>query len=408
MGAMSPSILRNLSPRRVISKLSVRARVIAITLIPVLGFLATGLAYVAGERDVDRAFDSVQRASALADASREFKSAVGIIQGAARGFAAQPRPKYLQILSEALTTANAQFAVILRLSEDAPQSNLPAIERTLTRLQGNFGELQKEYERLGGDSDGGIRAKLNQTAEDVERIIALDMSWLSDGTEHRLLEALLSMRRFEAAYMLDRNFDDRARFNDAFEKLNKIIDGVVAAEILKLQIRETVRNYHQAFEAWLASDRETASRVAGIDSDSEFLIRSADANVERSNTQRDLASAALGSAQLRTRNILIAVGLIAVALGLGFSWWIGLSITRPLEGLADAMQRLADGDVSVKIPTMRVRDELGAMAGAVLVFRDNMIERERLSTVQGETNRAREQRGELIAATIARFEKSID
>src|SRR5262245_62380168 len=50
MGAMSSSILRILSPRRLISKLSVRARVIAITLIPVLGFLAIGIAYIAGER----------------------------------------------------------------------------------------------------------------------------------------------------------------------------------------------------------------------------------------------------------------------------------------------------------------------------------------------------------------------
>jgi methyl-accepting chemotaxis protein len=81
---MSPSFLRNLSPRRLISKLSVRTRVIAITLIPVLGFLATGAVYLAGERDVDRAFDSVGRATALADASREFKASVGAIQGAAR------------------------------------------------------------------------------------------------------------------------------------------------------------------------------------------------------------------------------------------------------------------------------------------------------------------------------------
>ena len=56
---MSLPILRNLSPRRLISRLSVRARIIAITLIPVLGFLANGAAYVAGERDVDRAVDSV-------------------------------------------------------------------------------------------------------------------------------------------------------------------------------------------------------------------------------------------------------------------------------------------------------------------------------------------------------------
>ena len=405
---MSLPILRSLSPRRIISQLSVRARIIAITLIPVLGFLANGAAYVAGERDVDRAVDSVRRATSLADASREFKSAAGAIQAAARSFAVRPRSAYLQSLNDAQATAAAQFVAILELSDDASQSNLAAIERTLARLQGNFSELRKEFERLGGESDSGIRAKLTQAALEVERIISLDMSWITEIVAHRLVESLLSMRRFEAAFMIDRNSDDRTGFIAEFDKFNKILDGVIAAEILKTQVRQTVRNYADAFDIWIASDREIASRVAMIDSDSEFLIRTADANVERSNTRRQLAGAALNVSQAQTRNIIILVGFAAVMFGIGFSWWIGLTITRPLDGLAGAMKRLADGDTSAKIPSMRVKDEIGAMAEAVVVFRDNMIERERLATMQAETNRAREQRGEMIAATIARFEMSID
>src|SRR4030095_9327828 len=61
-----------------------------------------------------------------------------------------------------------------------------------------------------------------------------------------------------------------------------------------------------------------------------------------------------------------------------------------------------------EIPSMPARDELGAMACTVVVFRDNMIERERLRAAQAETARAREQRGAASAATIMRFEKSVD
>ena len=41
--------------------------------------------------------------------------------------------------------------------------------------------------------------------------------------------------------MLDRSFDDHLGFGSELGKFNKIIDGVVAAEVLKSQIRETVR-----------------------------------------------------------------------------------------------------------------------------------------------------------------------
>jgi methyl-accepting chemotaxis protein len=402
------SSLGKFSPGRLISKLSVRARIIAITLIPVLGFLANGIAYVSGEHDVDRALNSVTLATSLADASRDFKSAVGTIQAAARGFALLPRSSYLQTLGDAQATATAQFITIRHLSDRADQAGLDAIERRLAQLQGNFAELQNEYERLGADGDTGIRPRLRQAAVEVERIISLDMSWLTEATAHQLIESLLSMRRFEAAYMLDRNADERAGFNAELAKFNRILDGVIAADILKTQIRQTVRGYGAAFETWLTSDRDIANRVAAINADSEFLIRSADANVAHSNAQRDRASAALSHSQIHTRNIIIYVGLAAAMLGIAFSWWIGRTITQPLAGLSGAMKRLADGDTSAEIPSMQAKDELGAMARTVVVFRDNMLERERLRAAQAETTRAREERGEAIAATIARFERSVD
>jgi methyl-accepting chemotaxis protein len=408
MRVISLPALRALSPRRLVSKLSVRARIIAITLIPVLGFVANGSAYVSGEHGVDRAVESVNRATSLADASREFKSAVGTIQAAARSFAVYPRSSYLQTLSDAQAVATAQFNAILQLSDSAGETNVAAIERTLARLRGNFDELRKEFEGLGAEADAGIRPRLNQAAREVERIIGLDISQLTEDAGHRLIESLSSMRRFEAAYTLDRNFDDRAGFNAEFGKLNKTLDGAAATDALKAKIRRAVRNYADAFETWLASDREIASRVAGIDSDTEFLIRSADANVEASTTQRKLANSALIVSQAQTRNIIFGVGMAAVLLGIAFSVWIGLTITRPLEGLGDVMKRLADGDTSAKIPSKGAKHELGAMARSVVVFRDNMIERDRLTAAQAETNRAREERGEAIAATITRFETSVD
>jgi methyl-accepting chemotaxis protein len=116
----------------------------------------------------------------------------------------------------------------------------------------------------------------------------------------------------------------------------------------------------------------------------------------------------LSQSQSQTRNIIMLVGCAAVLIGLAFSFWIGRSITRPLDGLAQAMSRLAAGDTSAAIPDTHAKDELGAMARTVIVFRDTMIERERLAQSQAAANRERENRGEVIAATITRFEMSVD
>jgi methyl-accepting chemotaxis protein len=396
------------APRRLISKFSVRARIVAIALIPVVGFIANALTFMGGEHEVSAALDSLRQATAAADASREFKGAVVTIQAAARSFADHPRPGYLQILSAAQQEANTQFARIRQFSVGQDRSNIDAIERTFARMHGNFQELNKEYQRLGVDGESGIRARMRDASGEVERVISLDMSWLPENVSHQLIVSLLAMRRYEASYMLDRGFADRSAFSAEVSKFTKIIEGVVAADVLKGQILQTVRSYAEAFEAWIAANAEITSRVAGIDSDAEFLIRSADANVSRSNEQRAQASAALNRSQQHTRNTIIQVGLATVILGLAFGLWIGQTITRPLRGLAGVMKRLADGDTSAPIPATRAKDELGAMARAVVVFRDNMIERERLTATQIESARARELRGEAIAVTIARFETSVD
>jgi methyl-accepting chemotaxis protein len=63
---------------------------------------------------------------------------------------------------------------------------------------------------------------------------------------------------------------------------------------------------------------------------------------------------------------------IAVIAGL-IAWFIARSITRPLAQLGTRMQDLADGKLEAEIPGAGRRDEIGAMATTVQVFKDNAI-----------------------------------
>jgi methyl-accepting chemotaxis protein len=72
-----------------------------------------------------------------------------------------------------------------------------------------------------------------------------------------------------------------------------------------------------------------------------------------------------------------AQGVLAIALlvvGTGLAAFIGRGITRPLIRMTHAMKRLAGGDTALEIPSRRRNDELGDMARAVGVFRQNAID----------------------------------
>jgi methyl-accepting chemotaxis protein len=72
--------------------------------------------------------------------------------------------------------------------------------------------------------------------------------------------------------------------------------------------------------------------------------------------------------------------------------------------MAAAVRRLADKDMTTPIPGVGRGDEIGAMAAAMSVFKDNMILAGRLAGEQAAEQAAKEKRAALLSALIRSFE----
>jgi methyl-accepting chemotaxis protein len=80
-------------------------------------------------------------------------------------------------------------------------------------------------------------------------------------------------------------------------------------------------------------------------------------------------------AQVRQIGALVGVALLLVV---GMFVLLGRSIVNPIKAMTIAMRKIADGETSTAIPAQERRDEVGAMAQSVQIFKDNMIETARL------------------------------
>ena len=99
-----------------------------------------------------------------------------------------------------------------------------------------------------------------------------------------------------------------------------------------------------------------------------------------------------------TRSQMLMLGLAAgcVLLGVTLAWWIGRSITLPMNAMIATMRRLAEGDTGVAIGGADGRDEIGEMARAVAVFKENALENQRLQEEQRSASaRRRDERRQL-------------
>jgi methyl-accepting chemotaxis protein len=93
-------------------------------------------------------------------------------------------------------------------------------------------------------------------------------------------------------------------------------------------------------------------------------------------------------------------GLIGAAL----AFFIGRGIVRPLTKMTEAMQRLALGHYDVDVPARDGTDQIGEMARAVEVFKQNGIDTRRLTAEQTMEREAKEQRASRLDKLTQGFE----
>ena len=103
----------------------------------------------------------------------------------------------------------------------------------------------------------------------------------------------------------------------------------------------------------------------------------------------------------------IALACITVVLALGAGLAMKTGIGSPLLAITDAMRQLAAGNKTIEIPAHGRKDEVGAMAEAVEVFKQNVIEAERLSAAQEAARAERERRAAKIEALTQAFDQQV-
>ncbi len=173
----------------------------------------------------------------------------------------------------------------------------------------------------------------------------------------------------------------------AFAELSKVRAefAPLPGEMLRIRGSEkwNMANYLLVTEAIPRADKlltilagaktEDASRVGGMVENQRFLL---------ANDADDLAN------DTRT---LISIEWVLLLSGLFIAIVVALftarSLVNPIRAMTDAMGRLAEGDVTIDVPAREREDEIGEMAQAVQVFKENAIRMGQLEKTRREAER---------------------
>ncbi|WP_238312341.1 methyl-accepting chemotaxis protein [Methylobacterium organophilum] len=191
----------------------------------------------------------------------------------------------------------------------------------------------------------------------------------------RLLSSKTPEQRADALTSLDQRFAELKTQKAAYLALPSTPEA-----------RSLFATFEQEWEAYLTLHRNALARAeagdlaaasASYDTEMSDGIRKIIATLGKitalndaaADASRDQARVANAQAQIQ---LLAFLGL-AMLLSVGAALLLILEVSRPLGTMTGAMHRLASGDTGTVVPAIGRHDEIGAMADAVQVFKENMI-----------------------------------
>ena len=257
----------------------------------------------------------------------------------------------------------------------------PKVQETLFQI------MESGYEN--GDVSAAYFAGLSQRDFSLARLSA--RRFILDNSPEAYERAVAKLSAFEKSAAL---MQTNLRFDGHRELAEKAV-------ILQGQYRDALVKVYRSITNRNKTIKGTLDKIG-----SEVIAAINQFKQTMQNREEEIGAKA-EQVMSASETTMIIMASLAVALALACAFLIGRGITGPVRKLTEAMRRLADKDMDVEIPATEYKDEVGNMARAVMVFKQNMIKADQLAAQQERDRAAREKRAEKLERLNSAFDENV-
>jgi methyl-accepting chemotaxis protein len=322
--------------------------------------------------------------------------------------------------------ANGHYGTLIQLAggmkRDAEGAGDAALAERMDKMvqgvnayyQGFAGIVEKQQMREGLDVfldmiGEGLSDTLRQVMKGAEATGDATLAYVAGTSLEDLMTARLSVLQFK----INPNPDTEKAALDRMEAFSKNMGFLVFH--LEGEVKDLAQgtlseadDYANTFKDMVATIYGQKEIQEGVMAEtSARLVDEAEALMgEAIENQGHLGEGVLSAAR-RSTAVAVIILLGATAFGVVAAWTIGKGIAGPVRAMTAAMKRLADRDLAVDIPATDHGDEVGEMAQAMEIFRDNMRHAEGLARAEEERRAAREARAKRMEDLTNQFEGTV-
>jgi methyl-accepting chemotaxis protein len=305
---------------------------------------------------------------------------------------------------ETLKEYNTSQAAVIELLQASAKATLSEERRrTYNGLEAEAGAFKGKMETLVKESKAmqADRAKLFSGGDELTANVAKLVEAARASGDRALTSAavevetdVLLVRIANWRFLATRDPKGPATFKTNVDKATAAIGALEKIEMqepvqaLIGPVKTSLAGYQTSFTS-LSANMLSSNDLFEKDMLPQITAMVATLGAAKESLQRDSAATRKFTDETIASTVSVQEIMAAAALVLGglIAFFVGRSIVRPVGGMTQAMEKLAGGNNDVEIPSRDGTDEIGSMAKAVEVFKQNAIERIRLEAEQKEAEK---------------------
>ena len=365
--------------RSVRFQLRLTHKIAAIGFVGVIGLAAVGLIYQQGMWAQDAVRKVAEDARAILGLTKRISIEMLEARRDEKNFLLRKQESYVKHHAQLSGAIGRDFdelkAMVKSAGYSALAEQISVIHDAFESYANDFAVLAIVQTKIGLNETSGLSGSLRKAVDIVE-------AGVSEINDPKLTGRLLTMRRHEKDFMLWRD----ERYAGEFKKAVVAFSALLMEMDLPYDVQEKLSlnldKYSRDFAGWVAAAQQVMRSDADLTTTFQSLepkVVAAIAEIDRLSGMADASERDLRDAM--KMRMVSALALAALAMCM-LSFLLGRAISQPISAMTAALTRLAAGDFNIALPAESRRDEIGEMAGAARVFKDNMIETERLRAEQ--------------------------
>jgi methyl-accepting chemotaxis protein len=331
-------------------------------------------------------------------------AAMGAVQGEALATRLYVKDFLLKGSEESIAKVSESAATAAKDSESAKElftsdetrAEISTVASMLKDYEAAFGEvkeLRAKRNELVARLDA-LGPQIEQNLSEIMRSANADADASAAYRAGETLRSVLLARLYLTKFLTENDQSSVDRVRQELDDAGKA-SGALMAELqnpvrrkLIAEVMDWLKSYSTDFEAVQATISERNGIISGtLDKIGPDVAERLSTMTEANRAQQDEIGPRATAAMEETLWTAVIIAVISILMGVVIAVLLSRSITKPITGMTSAMEILAAGNRKIEVPGLGRKDEVGLMANAVQVFKENAERVARMEEEQKEAER---------------------